>query len=144
MAVLDRPVALEDDAREQALAIATLLEPVQSGATEIAFDAPDRSMRLEVPGELVSLLAYMFRELAAGRAVTVVPHDQLLTTQQAANLLNVSRPHLVGLLDSNVIPAAPPAGAHRRVRLEDVLAYRDRRFREQLDANRQAAERDFG
>ena len=63
-----------------------------------------------------------------GKAITVAPIDQLLTTQQAADFLGISRPTLVKLLESDEIPhESPGAGRHRRVRLRDVLDYQERK-----------------
>ncbi|WP_344969489.1 helix-turn-helix domain-containing protein [Streptosporangium fragile] len=78
---------------------------------------------LILPREAVSLLAYVLTQVAEGRGVSVVPSHAELTTQQAADLLNVSRPHLIGLLESGAIPYRM-VGRHRRVAAEDLLAYR--------------------
>lgn len=65
--------------------------------------------------------------MRAGKAITVAPLDQRLTTQEAANFLGISRPTLVKLLDQGAIGFERPAvGRHRRVRLIDVIDYQQR------------------
>lgn len=78
-----------------------------------------------LPPELYDVLVQIVAALRAGRAITVAPLAQRLTTQEAAELLGVSRPTVVKLLETGAIPYEQP-GRHRRVRLVDVLAYRDR------------------
>jgi excisionase family DNA binding protein len=80
---------------------------------------------VEVPGELVGVLRAIIQQLRAGNGVSVAPLHAELTTVEAADLLNVSRPHLVKLLERGELPFRM-VGTHRRVRLVDVLAYRDR------------------
>lgn len=87
----------------------------------------------EVPESVFYVLEHIVEVLARGDAVTVVPVGKELTTQQAANLLNVSRQYLVRLLDQGAIPFRR-TGKHRRLRIEDVLAYRDRRDGERKTA----------
>lgn len=85
--------------------------------------------RLDVPEAVFHVIVKVAEVMAKGDAVTVVPVGKELTTQQAALLLNVSRQYLVRLLDQGVLPYRK-TGKHRRLRVEDVLAYRERRDRE--------------
>lgn len=71
--------------------------------------------------------------MARNQAVTVVPIDKQLTTQQAADMLYVSRPYLNQLLEEGEIPHTK-TGTHQRIRLNDVLAYRERRDQERMAA----------
>lgn len=90
---------------------------------------------MEIPASAFHALKLVVQGMARGQTMTLVPHGKELTTQEAADLLHVSRPHLVKLLDEKTIDHYK-VGSHRRVRIEDVLAYREARAghrREQLD-----------
>lgn len=82
--------------------------------------------RVELPEELYRVLRQVAEALQAGLAVTVAPTTKTLTTQQAAELLGVSRPTVIRLLDEGEIPF-DRVGSHRRIILRDLLAYRERR-----------------
>jgi len=85
---------------------------------------------IELPGGAVKLLQAILEDMASGRAVTIVPQNAELTTQRAADFLNVSRPFLIRLLEQKKLPFRL-VGTHRRIRFEDVL-----RFKENIDAER--------
>lgn len=80
---------------------------------------------LELPAEAVAVLMDVLEAMAAGRGVTIIPENAELTTVEAAGILNVSRPYFIKLLDEKVIPHRL-VGKHRRVLIEDVLAYKER------------------
>lgn len=88
---------------------------------------------VELPVELHEVLLYVAKQLQAGNGVTVMPVAAVLTTAQAAEMLNVSRPHVVKLLDQGKLPHHM-AGTHRRVKVADLVAYRDERDRERSTA----------
>jgi len=88
---------------------------------------------LSLPYSVYRVLEQVVHEMARGNAVRVLAVKAELSTQQAADLLNVSRPHLVKLLERGEIPYHR-AGSHRRVVLEDLLVYKERRDRERLEA----------
>ena len=83
---------------------------------------------ITVPSAAFRLLLIILAEMAKGNAVRVIPHHAELTTGEAAELLNVSRPFVVRLLDEGQIPSHR-VGTHRRVLFKDVMTYRDEHYR---------------
>ncbi len=109
-----------------------------------AIVGPD-GQAVSLPSEAFRVLVEVAHAMRAGKAITVAPVDQLLTTQEAADFLGISRPTLVRLLENGEIPfERPGAGRHRRVRLDDVLTYQSgkrARRRTELDGlTREAAD----
>lgn len=88
---------------------------------------------LVLPGHGLQILLDVLSEMSKGSAFSLIPHHQELSTQEAANLLNVSRPFLVGLLEKGDIPFRK-VGAHRRVLLRDILGYKESTDRHRVQA----------
>lgn len=88
-----------------------------------------KGRKVQLPGPVVGLLDEILKNMQAGKAVSIVPEHQELTTQRAANVLGVSRPFLVRLLEEDKLPFHM-VGSHRRVYLTDVLAYKAKRDKE--------------
>lgn len=94
---------------------------------------PEVGDQVQLPPEVYDVLLKVVTAMRAGLAVTVAPLSQKLTTQQAADLLGVSRPTLVKMLDAGRIPFEK-VNSHRRLLLRDVLEFREERRREQYEA----------
>jgi len=75
-----------------------------------------------IPLKALKLLKVIISNMAQGKSIALLPTDAEITTQQAAELLNVSRPHVIKLLEKGEIPFKK-VGSHRRILLQDVLAY---------------------
>ena len=126
----DAVVPTEADAGLAEEASRVLGPRVQAGELRVHFD---EGQVLTLPRAATRLLAHLLTEMAAGNAVTLIPVHAEMTTQEAADFLNVSRPFLVGLLQSGAIPFRK-VGTHRRIRFQDVTSYKDR-----IDAERERA-----
>lgn len=81
---------------------------------------------IDLPVSVINYLKVIVDALASGQAVTLIPLDKELTTQQAADLLNVSRPFLVKIIEEGKIPYIK-VGRHRRILMEDLLKYKAHR-----------------
>jgi excisionase family DNA binding protein len=93
----------------------------------------DEHDRIELPPTVHQALKKVVAALNAGKAVTIAPQTMKLTTQQAADLLGVSRPTVVRLITDGTLPAERVGNRHRLL-LDDVLAYRDQRRNRQYEA----------
>lgn len=82
--------------------------------------------KINIPEPIYQVLLQVVHAMASGKAISIIPQQQELTTQQAAELLNVSRPYLIKLLEQGEIPHIK-VGSHRRVRFDDLINYKQQR-----------------
>jgi excisionase family DNA binding protein len=135
MVARDRdPVAISADEQQALAQLDAMLE--RSAAQSLCIVGQGHE-RVPLPETVGRLLRQLVHQLAQGYAVTLVPAERLLTTQEAADILNVSRPYLVRLLDRGEIPFTR-VGTHRRIHLDELLAYKQQR-----DTRRRAALREL-
>ena len=112
--------------------LAQLVKPDQSLRLIVDGDG-DGDQHVEIPAAAARVLVRVLSEMAQGNAVTLIPIHAELTTQQAADLLGVSRPYVVKEIDEGRLPARK-IGRHRRVQFKDLMAYKQR-----MDADRRRA-----
>ena len=92
----------------------------------------EQEQPLILPAGAVALLMDILEAMAAGRGISLIPENAELTTVEAAEVLNVSRPYLIKMLTEGALPYRK-VGKHRRIRMEDVMAYKSR-----IDCEREA------
>ena len=121
------PVSAPREQRGEVAELAKALERGhgRKGPGKYKLVGPNRES-IVIPESVFFVLERVAEVLARGDAITIVPVGKELTTQQAADLLNVSRQYLVRLLEANEIPYTK-VGKHRRLRIEDVLAFKAKR-----------------
>lgn len=81
---------------------------------------------MQIPYSISVVLCEVIKTLNYGNSITLIPMDKELTTQQAADLLNVSRPYLIKLLENNEINYRK-TGSHRKILMQDLMEYREKR-----------------
>ena len=99
----------------------------------------DNQSILKLPPKVLRLFAEALGALAHGKAVTLMPKELDLTTQEAAMFLNVSRPYLIRLLEQGRIPFHK-VGTHRRIRFDEIVKYREARDISSQEALRELVE----
>lgn len=115
---------ISPDDKEQA-AVEAFGKALRSSRRQAKFVRPDGT-EISVPKSIYRVLEQVIPYLASDNAVSIVPVGHLLTTQEASDLLNISRPYLIKLLDQGVIAfdRSNEAGSHRRIRFADLMQYK--------------------
>ena len=110
------------------------IKPLADAKTDIKLRVVERAdIVLPLPARAVELIADFLGAMVERRPFSVIPHEAVLTTKQAADFLNVSRPYLVGLIDRGEIHHQM-VGSHRRITMADLVA-----FKKASDEKRKAA-----
>ncbi|MCX6379690.1 MAG: helix-turn-helix domain-containing protein [Armatimonadetes bacterium] len=134
--LLENAVALSESDRRIASEASPYLEQLalQPHDVRVQFVGEAAANQIvSLPASAVLLLNEILKEMAKGNAVAITPVQTMLTTQEAADILNVSRPFLIGLLEAGKIPYQR-LGSHRRILTRDLMA-----FKEKTDAAREEA-----
>jgi len=111
------------------------LKPLADAKTDIKLRVAEKGAEvvLPLPARAVDMIVDLLMAVVERKPVSIIPHEAELTTKQAADFLNVSRPYFVGLLDKGAIPHRL-VGSHRRVKVSDLMNYKKK-----SDAERRAA-----
>lgn len=92
------------------------------GGDQVTIQIQENHQAITLPRKALELLSFILSNMARGKTVSLIPSDSEVSTQQAADWLRVSRPHLVKLLGQGAIPFKK-VGTYRRILLDDLLAY---------------------
>jgi excisionase family DNA binding protein len=114
----DQKIALGSMSRIKA--VSNKLRTVSSAGVKIRIH--ESGEFITIPKKALSLLIEILSNMSEGRSISIIPTDSELSTQQAADMLRVSRPHLIKLLENNIIPFKK-VGSHRRILLKDLIIY---------------------
>jgi excisionase family DNA binding protein len=130
--LLDRPVLPSPQDTELALQGSRMLAALKHADQSLRVQLDDGNILL-LPKAATNLIQHLLTEMGQGNAVTLIPVHAELTTQEAADYLNVSRPYLIRLLEGGKVPFRL-VGSHRRVKFSDLDAYRKRAEEERKNA----------
>jgi excisionase family DNA binding protein len=108
-------------AKDSAATLKEILTEASGSVKTFVFQIEGKS--IPIPSKAVLFFEKVLEEMSLGNSVEITSVEQELTTQQAADLLNVSRPHFIKLIESGKIPFKK-VGSHRRVKQADVLKYK--------------------
>jgi excisionase family DNA binding protein len=126
--VSERTITATEADKQMATESSRILEPLAARPHDLKLELLDEDMSrqfLNLPAPAVRALSQILKELAKGNSVTLVPNDAMLSTQEAADILNVSRPFVVSLLEAGKIPYQR-LGSHRRILFRDLMAFKQK------------------
>lgn len=132
-----------EEAREALRPLSELVREREFDDVLLRAQRDRENVEVSVPRMAYRLFLEVLAQLASGNAVTIVPIRSELTTQEAADLLNVSRPHVVHLMETGAIPFRR-VGTHRRVFASDLLAYRHKDDQRRREIVRELSQVDLG
>lgn len=118
--IANKPTSKEQSEARKSVDVLKQVTTSSPKSLSVVFEVEGKT--IAVPRNAVLVLEKVLNEMAEGRTVQVTGISEELTTQEAADLLQVSRPHLVKLLDTMKIPSKK-VGTHRRVKRKDILKY---------------------
>lgn len=134
MEALQLPTHEEQEvARQGKEALERITEKHKSQSDAIEIGVEGETDHVKIPASAFKFLSNILDLMAQGKAVSIIPSDTEVTTQQAADMLNVSRPHVVKLLEEGELPFHK-VGTHRRIMLQDLEGYRERMEKEREEA----------
>jgi len=123
MAVLDETFVPTDEETERAKKFSRILAREFASAESVKIQREDSDESIEIPRQVFNVLMRLLSVMSEGKAFSLIPMDKELTTQQAADILNVSRPYLNKILDLGEI-AHRKVGRNRRIRFSDLMEYK--------------------
>jgi len=123
----------EEEARQASEAVRALSAAMTRQGLPLSVTNDGDQLSVELSPALGQLVLDVLAHVARREMVTLVPYGAILSTKEAADILNVSRPFLVRLLEGGEIPFHR-VGSHRRIRADDILAYKRQRDGERRDA----------
>lgn len=134
MEALKIPTRKEQKAAKKSKDIVDRISDKHENSSEnIEIALAGEAEHVKIPVSAFRYLSTILEHMAQGKAITVNSVDAEITTQEAADLLNVSRPYLVKLLEEGKMPFHK-VGSHRRIKLEDLLAYKHQMEEERKEA----------
>ena len=140
------PIVVPENEKSDLAILGRIVESVSQNPSHegARLVGPNRE-EIVIPSSLFNIIRQLLHHLTNGQAISIVPVNTELTTQQAADLLNVSRPYLVKLLETNEIPYRK-INSHRRIQVQDLMNYKSKRDAEREELLKQLSEdsRDLG